>query len=228
MDFGRYTLEIHRKSIKHIYFRIHPSRKLIVVSVPFSVKEATLNKAILSKTRWIENQIKLADSKDSAPANLFAAGEKIQFQGRSCLFEVVYQEGRPTIVMPHNNLIVLKIKPDSNDELRQKKILFWFRSQLKKNIQEMVEKWEPVLNVDVREFRVRAMKTRWGSCNIRAKRIWLNSALVHLSPSFLEYVVVHEMVHLLERKHNQRFKGFMDQFIPDWRRFKKEMNMFNL
>ncbi|MFH2060937.1 MAG: SprT family zinc-dependent metalloprotease [Pseudomonadota bacterium] len=227
-DFGRYTLEIHRKSIQHIYFRIHPSKELIVVSAPFSVKEATLNKAILSKTGWIENQIKLAGAKPSAPVNLFVTGEKIHFQGRSCPFEVIYQQGRPTIVMPHENLIVLKIKPGSDDDLRQKKLLYWFRSQLKKNIQDMVAKWQPVLNVEVREFRVRKMKTRWGSCNIRIRRICLNSALVHLSPVFLEYVVVHEMVHLLERKHNQRFKGYMDQFIPDWRQLKKELNMFNL
>jgi len=98
----------------------------------------------------------------------------------------------------------------------------------KESIGRHIARWQPVMGVKVNEYGVRKMKTRWGSCNINAGRIWLNFALIKLTDPFLEYVIVHEMVHLLERKHNTRFKGFMDQFIPDWRKLKKELDLFSL
>ena len=107
-------------------------------------------------------------------------------------------------------------------------IIAFYRKELKRSIGIYVAKWQPLMGVIVNEFNVRIMKTRWGSCNTNAKRIWLNLALVKCADCFIEYVVVHEMVHLLERNHNTRFKGFMDKFIPDWKRLKKELNQFSL
>ncbi|MFH2091254.1 MAG: SprT family zinc-dependent metalloprotease [Pseudomonadota bacterium] len=228
MGFGGYALEIQKKVIKHIYLRIYPSRKVIVVSAPFNLSENRVNQVILSKKSWIERQIRLAGYRALEPANSFVTGERIQFKGQSCFFEEVYQQEQSIVYMPDENTIVLNIKPGCEDDQKRKKVANWLRTQLRHNIQAVVDKWQPIMGVDVKECRVRKMKTRWGSCNVMVKRIWVNQALVHLLPCFLEYVVVHEMVHLLERKHNQRFYGFMDQFIPDWRRLKKELNRFHL
>jgi len=93
----------------------------------------------------------------------------------------------------------------------------WYRAELKREIPKLIEKWQRIMKVDVRDFGVKRMKTRWGTCNIRAKRIWLSLELAKKDPKCLEYVVVHEMVHLLERLHNKRFYRLMDQFLPDWR-----------
>ncbi len=104
----------------------------------------------------------------------------------------------------------------------------WYRKQLKPRIARFIESWEPVLGVSIDQFGVRKMKTRWGSCNIGAKRIWLNLALIKYPEKYLEYVVVHEMIHLIERGHNQRFKSLMDRFVPNWRQLKKELNLIDL
>lgn len=102
----------------------------------------------------------------------------------------------------------------------------WYRSQLKKLIPPLIEKWEPIMGVEVKEFGVKRMKTRWGTCNPAAKRIWINLELAKKNPICLEYIVVHEMVHLLEGSHNARFKAYMDKFMPSWRAVKAELNGF--
>lgn len=100
----------------------------------------------------------------------------------------------------------------------------WYRKQLKELIPHLIAKWELIMGVKVNEFGVKIMKTRWGTCNPRAKRIWINLELAKKSPTCLEYIVVHEMVHLLEKSHNERFKAYMDKFMPNWRAIKSELN----
>ncbi|MDX2165191.1 MAG: SprT family zinc-dependent metalloprotease [Gammaproteobacteria bacterium] len=101
----------------------------------------------------------------------------------------------------------------------------WQKQQLREAIAELVKKYESVMGVSVSEFRLKHMKTRWGTCNTRARRIWINTELARKSPECLEYIVVHEMVHLLERSHNARFKAFMDTFLPNWRQAKRELKL---
>lgn len=228
-DFGRYTLEIVKKKIKNIYFRIYPSKEKIVVSAPVHLDPQTLNNAILSKKIWILKQIKngITASKPE-PAKTYTTGEDIWFKGKIFCLRVNHLTLHSKVLVSDNHNIDLFIKPKASIQDRERIINTWYRKELKKSISVFVDRWQDILGVQVNEFGVRKMKTRWGSCNINAKRIWLNLALIKLSPHFLEYVVVHEMVHLLERKHNARFKGFMDQFIPDWRMHKKELDQFNL
>lgn len=107
---------------------------------------------------------------------------------------------------------------------QDKSIQEWHRRELKAKIQSLIEHYEPLMQVKVLEFGVKKMKTRWGTCQPRAKRIWLNLELGQKPDEYLEYVVVHEMVHLLEPSHNSRFKALMSQFMPDWQRRKKELN----
>jgi len=109
------------------------------------------------------------------------------------------------------------VRPESSVDKRESVLIEWYRAELKREIPKLIEKWQRIMKVDVREFGVKRMKTRWGTCNIRAKRIWLSLELAKKDPKCLEYVVVHEMVHLLERLHNKRFYRLMDQFLPDWR-----------
>ncbi|MEX0608622.1 MAG: SprT-like domain-containing protein [Balneolaceae bacterium] len=113
---------------------------------------------------------------------------------------------------------------ESTKEKRATVLEEWYRAEIKKEISKLISKWEDPMGVSVKEFGVKRMKTRWGTCNIRDRRIWLNLELAKKSPDCLEYVVVHEMVHLLERLHNKRFHNFMDQFFPEWRQIKKKLN----
>ncbi|WP_457554058.1 M48 family metallopeptidase [Desulfobacula sp.] len=228
MNFEPYSFEIVKKTIKHIYFRVYPSKRKIIVSAPLQIDPETLNRAILSKFDWIKAQIKKGEVSEPGPVKTYTTGEELMFKGKGYPLYVNYQDTRPKVFMTDDNRIHLVVNPDSNVLQREKVITAWYRKELKRSIAMHVDNWQPRLGVTINEFNVRKMKTRWGSCNINAKRIWLNLALIKLSPPLLEYVIVHEMVHLLERKHNARFKGFMNQFIPDWRKFKKELGLFCL
>jgi predicted metal-dependent hydrolase len=227
-DFGNYSFEIVRKKIKNIYFRVYPSKEKIVVSAPVHLDPETLNSAILSKSNWLYNQVKKGASVKPDPVKTYTTGEKVLFKGKRYSLYVDHQDTRSKVFITGDDRINLVINHGSDVEDREKIITGWYKKQLKRSIAELVAKWQPVIGVTVNEFNVRKMKTRWGSCNINAARIWLNLALVKFEEPFLEYVIVHEMVHLLERKHNARFKEFMNQFIPGWRKLKKELDLSGL
>lgn len=229
LDFGGYTFEIVKKKIKNIYFRVYPSKEKIIVSAPARIDPETLNKAILSKKKWIFEQVKKGVAITPDPViRTYTDGEEFLFKGKVCSLYVDYKDMRPGVFIANDNCINLVVKPGSNACEKEMVLDAWYRNELKQSIAGYIEKWQPVMAVAVDDFNVRKMKTRWGSCNVTARRIWLNFSLIHLPGIFLEYVVVHEMVHLLERKHNARFKGFMDQFIPDWRNLKRQLNQFRL
>ena len=132
--------------------------------------------------------------------------------------------GKQYVEINNKKDINLYVRANSTKEKREKIMLEWYREELKNLIPSYIEKWEPIMGVKVEDFGVKQMKTKWGSCNIGAKRIWINLELAKKTPRCLEYIVVHEMVHLLERKHNDIFKGYMDKFLPNWRSIKAELN----
>ena len=123
-----------------------------------------------------------------------------------------------------DDTLILLVRDGHTREKRHKLLNEWYRDQLKATVPQYIEKWEKVMGVDVQDFGVKSMKTRWGTCNIRDRRIWINLKLATRDESLLEYIVVHEMTHLLERLHNDRFKSLMTGFIPNWRELRKDLN----
>ncbi len=203
-------------------------KQTILVSAPAHLDPEILNQAILSKKDWIIRQVNKRTARQPAPEKTYVTGENFLFQGKAYPLSVMEQEQEKPSCIFRDEYIQLIVKPGSTLFDRQSLIDGWCRKEIQKAVPLILEKWEPLIGVIIRQFGVRKMKTRWGSCNINAARIWLNLSLIHLPPRFLEYVTVHEMVHLLERGHNARFKGFMDRFIPDWRDLKKELGRFSL
>ena len=139
------------------------------------------------------------------------------------LLKVVERDSKQSVAIKHDNLI-LQVKPDTNAEHRQILLQEWYRAQLKALVPHYIAKWEKIMGVQVSEFGIKKMKTKWGTCNTAAKRIWINLELAKKPLECLEYIVVHEMVHLLERSHNARFIAYMNQFLPQWRNLKEELN----
>lgn len=228
LDFGTYTIEIVKKKIKHIYFRVYPSKEKIIVSAPDAIDPERLNRAILSRRGWILGQIVKNKAVAPGPKKTYITGDELMFKGKVYGLCVTSAPTRPRAGLFRDDCIDLMVKPGSDSRSREKILSAWYRKELKRSIAGYIAKWQPLMGVTVNEFGVRKMKTRWGSCNIRAKRIWLNFGLIQMPEPLLEYVIVHEMVHLLERKHNARFKGFMDQFLPLWPGLKKELDQFKL
>jgi len=120
--------------------------------------------------------------------------------------------------------IILHVRPDSPADKKQQILDDWYRSELKKIIPELTRKWEILIGVQTNDFGIKRMRTKWGTCNPEAKRIWINLELGKKPVECLEYIIVHELVHILERSHNGRFIGYMDKFLPKWRSYKEELN----
>ena len=226
-NFDSFHIEIVKKRIKNIYFRVYPLKGTIVVSAPAHLDPETLNRAILSKRDWIIRQVNKGKARQPSLQKSYTTGEEFLFKGKVYPLKAIEQDKGQGVVFSDNHIHLI-VSPDSGILERESLLYGWCREEIKKSILPILEKWQPLTGVKIRQFGVRKMKTRWGSCNISAARIWLNLKLIHLPLEFLEYVTVHEMVHLLERGHNARFKGFMDRFIPDWRNLKKELGKFGL
>lgn len=218
------SIQVTRKRIKTIRLKVNTVTKQIRVSCPHKASEQELIDFISSKRHWIEKHLtkKIPTQVQHKEIN-FEEGDTIFFKGKE--YELVIRRGsKKTSVNIDDRRIVLSSKSKLDRTKRERAIYEFFRKHLKREIPKLIEKWEPIMGVSVAEFGVKRMKTRWGTCNIRARRIWLSLALAEKSPELLEYVVVHEMVHLHERLHNQRFKNFMKLYLPNWKELQKQLN----
>jgi len=154
----------------------------------------------------------------------YISGESHYFQGARYLLNVIEQPSPGRVVIRNKKKIDLYVRPQSTLVQRERIMLAWYRAYLKQTIPPLIDKWEQVIGVQVADWGVKQMKTRWGSCNIPACRIWINLELAKKSSRCLEYIVVHEMVHLLERHHNDILRAYMDKFLPQWRQYRQELN----
>lgn len=222
------TIEVIRKDIKNLRLAVSPLDGRVRVATPLHIDDQAVRLFAISKLSWIKKyQAKFAAQERQSPRE-FVSGENHYFRGQSYLLNVVYTFDRPRVEIRNNIYIDLYVRVGSDEIQRQKVLLDWYRQNLKLEILPLIKKWEKVIHVVVKDWGVKRMKTKWGTCNIQAQRIWLNLELIKKSPMCLEYVVVHEMVHLLERHHGDRFKALMSKFMPNWKLYQEELNQSSL
>jgi predicted metal-dependent hydrolase len=223
------VIDVERKRINNLRLSVHPPDGRVQISAPLFYNEESLKTFIRSKLLWIKKHKDkyLNNGNNIQLPYEYVSGEKHYYLGDEYILSVVNHNKSPRIEL-HEKSIGLFIKT-GNTKLKRKRILDeWYRKQLKDTALTLISKWEKILGVSINEFGIKNMKTRWGSCNIRAKRIWLNLELAKMPLHCVEFIIVHELVHLLERNHNARFKSYMDRFIPQWRSYKKELSRFPL
>jgi predicted metal-dependent hydrolase len=218
-------IEVVRKAIKHLRLAVYPPSGRVRIAAPLRVHDDALRLMVMEKLAWIHKQQARVMAMPAQPKIEMRSGENHYFQGRRyCLNVIEYSGKQHRVESGENNSLHLYVRSNTSVEQRAAVLNAWYREHLQREIPLLIAKWQPVMAVQVAAWGVKKMKTRWGSCNIRVRRIWLNLELAKHSAGCLEYVVVHEMVHLLERSHNERFKKFMDQFLPQWRLLKAELN----
>ncbi|MCK4705642.1 MAG: M48 family metallopeptidase [Gammaproteobacteria bacterium] len=210
-------VQIVRKKIKNLHLRVYPPDGRVRVAVPMHIKDDVIRLTVMDKLTWIrKQQVRLA--KLPAPTSReMISGEYHYYLGESYPLEVIERQGKHELVLQNNSQLLLYVRPDTDVDKRVLVLTEWYRQQIKALLPELIQKWEPIVGVKVEEWAIKKMKTRWGTCNINSSRIWLNLELMKKPMECLEYVLVHEMVHLLERYHNKNFKAYMDRFMPDWR-----------
>jgi predicted metal-dependent hydrolase len=220
---GEIIIDVEQKDIKNIHLSVYPPAGSVRIAAPLRMDLDTIRVYALSKLKWIrKQQTKLREQDREAPRE-FLNRESHYYNGKRYLLKVKEVDAPPKVELKHNTL-VLYVRPGTPIDKRQSIIDAWYRAQLKQVLPVIIDKWEKKLNVQVNEFRIKRMKTKWGTCNREAKRIWINLELAKKPSECLEYIVVHEMVHLLERHHNDRFIGYMNEFLPMWRFHKDELN----
>lgn len=218
------TVHVVRKNIKNLHLAVYPPDGRVRVAVPLRVDDEAVRLAVLSRLAWIRRQQEKFARQERQSPREYVSGESHYFLGARYRLNLVEQAGPSRVEIRNRQFIDLTMRPGSTVEQRGRVMSAWYRAYLRGVIPLLIEKWEPVLGVQVADWGIKQMKTRWGTCNIAARRIWINLELAKKSPRCLEYIVVHEMVHLLERLHNDRFRSLMDQFLPQWQFLREELS----
>lgn len=218
------VVDVVRKDIKNLHLAVYPPDGRVRVAVPLLIDDEAVRLAVISKLAWIKRQQALFQGQDRQSAREYVSRESHYYWGDRYLLDVAYHDAPPQIVVRNKTTLDLFVRGGSDTARRERVLQEWYRRQLKAAIPPLIAKWEPIIGVEVADWRVKRMKTKWGTCTIEARRIWLNLELVKKPPQCLEYIIVHEMVHLLERLHNERFVAYMDEFMPQWRLFRDELN----
>jgi predicted metal-dependent hydrolase len=216
-------IDVVYKDIKNLHVAVYPPAGRVRVAAPHRLDEAHIRLAVIQRLPWIRRQRKqLQDATRQSPREM-VMGESHYIWGVRRRLDVVQRRGRSQIELAGGRLLLYV--PENRDASARLKLLQdWQRSQLRAAIPALIEKWEPTVGRTVPGWSIRRMKTKWGSCNRETGRIWFNLELTKKHPRCLEYVVVHEMTHLLERNHSARFTNLMDGFLPDWRSRRDQLN----
>lgn len=217
-------IDVVRKEIKNIHLAVYPPTGRVRIAAPLRVNEDAIRLFAISKLGWIKRHQRNFEGQERVSPRGYKNRESHYFQGRRYLLNIIEDEKPPKVVLKNKTYIDMYVRPETPVAKRHQIMNEWYRVQLKRQIPELIEKWEKRLNVKVSEGQVKLMKTKWGSCNIEIKRIWLNLELAKKPIQCLEYIIVHEMVHLLERKHNDKFLYYMDTHLPNWKQLKTELN----
>ncbi|WP_421775428.1 M48 family metallopeptidase [Gracilimonas sp.] len=223
LDISGLKVEVQRKNVKNLNLRVYPAERRVKVSIPRRISDSEVANFVESKLPWIHKHMANYRRKPKLQPKKYITGELHPVWGKD-LELVVIEMNKPSRIWVDGDKLKLFIRPETDQQKRASVLKEWYRKELKQTIPELIEKWEPKMDVKVEEFGVKYMKTRWGTCNIQARRIWFNLELAKKRPELLEYVVVHEMVHLLERLHSKRFYNFMTHFLPEWKSLKDELN----
>jgi predicted metal-dependent hydrolase len=223
------AVDVTRKRIKNCHLRVCPPHGAVRITIPVYVRDEEVHSLIVNRFDWIKRQQeKFRDYVVPSPMEM-VSGEVHYFLGKAHTLNVIHNRGVGCVVLRRSGgsdelFLDLYAKENSSCSYRKKILQAWYKEQLLAIVPPLLDKWQHALGVQASDWGVKKMKSKWGSCHTRRKNIWLNLDLIKTLPECVEYVVLHELVHLLEPSHNKRFKSLMDTFMPDWRLHKAELN----
>jgi predicted metal-dependent hydrolase len=240
-------IEINKKRIKRLYLYVKPPNGAVSVSAPRRMSNVAIERIVRTKVDWIRGQISKIVNQPRLPEMEYVSGERLYVWGRQYLLQVEYgkrysmgllhnvssqrmdcfeSKARRDLAMTNTELsnslsteekAVLTVPTESTKEQREGYVREWYRGLLKGEVAKLLPKWENITGLEAKSWQTKYMKTRWGTCNSKTGKIWLNPLLAKKPYESLEYVVLHELIHLIERHHGKRFKMLMDQYMPRWR-----------
>jgi predicted metal-dependent hydrolase len=224
IEVSNFSIDVIRKSIKNMHLSVYPPTGRVRIAAPLNVDDEAVKLFAISKLAWIKKNQRKFEMQDRQMPRVFEQRESHYFEGKRYLLRITEQNAPPRVEIKTKIFIDLFIRPNATIEQRQNCINEWYRKQLKNKIPQLIKKWEPIIGVTVSDWGVKQMKTKWGTCNIEQKRIWINLELAKKPYNCLEYIIVHEMIHLIERHHNDNFLAHLDKYLPKWKLYKDELN----
>lgn len=223
IQLGNIAVDVVVRDIKNVHLSVHPPMGRVRIAAPSRMSLDTIRVFAISKLSWIKQQQKKLREQGRETPREYLNRESHYLWGKRYLLTVREQNVGPSLELRHHH-IVLRVRPGTGEERKQALFEEWYREQLKKAVLPLLAKWQPLMRVTVNRFFVQRGKTKWGSCNPTARHIRLNTELANKPMECLEYIVVHEMLHLLEPTHNSRFIALMDRFIPKWQFYRETLN----
>lgn len=224
---GEIPVEVTFKDIKNVHLSVLPPSGRVAISAPRRMKLDSVRVFAISKLDWIKRQRAKLGSQEREPEREYVDRESHQVWGRRCLLRVQERPG-PNVVRLEGGRLLLEVRPATDARKREALVEGWCREQVRRAAAPLVAEWERRLAVEVTRLDVRKMKTRWGSCNPRRGSVLLNTELARKPPECLEYVVVHELMHMIEPTHNAAFVALMDEHLPSWRSSRRRLNRLPL
>ena len=227
IELGEITADVILKDIKNVHLSVYPPAGKVRISAPKRMSLDTIRVFAISKLDWIkQQQTKLREQERETPRD-YVDRESHYVWGKRYLLTVTESDRPPLIELKHSRML-LRVRPGMAEEKREALFEAWYRRQLREAVPPLLARWQPLLGVEAERWFVQRMKTKWGSCNHGARTIRLNTELAKKPSECLEYIVVHELVHLLEPTHNARFIALMDRFMPKWQFYREVLNRLPL
>jgi len=227
LQLGEITVEVVLKDIKNIHLSVYPPAGKVRISAPSRMTLDTIRVVAISKLDWIKQQQAKLQGQERETPREYLERESHYLWGRRYLLRVVEMDAAPGVELAPRT-IILNVRPQANEEKKEAIVATFYRDQIRAAVPSLIAKWTALMGVTVERLYVQQMKTKWGSCNPRARAIRLNTELAKKPKHCLEYILVHELVHFFEPHHGDRFVSFMDKFMPQWRQYREELNRLPL
>jgi predicted metal-dependent hydrolase len=223
IELGDIKVDVVFKDIKNVHLSVHPPNGRVRIAAPMRMSPDTVRVFAISKLSWIRQQQEKILAQERETPREYLDRESHYLWGKRYLLDVAMEDARPKVMLSHEKMF-LRVRPGTDESRKQEIVEEWYRAQLRQAVMPMLAKWEPLIGVKVERLFVQRMKTKWGSCSPKSRNIRLNTDLAKKPPECLEYILVHEMVHLLEPTHNARFISLMDSFVPRWQFYREALN----
>ncbi len=215
-------IEVCKKDIKNMHLYVKPPNGSVTVSAPLSMSDEAIERFVRTKTSWIKKQISKFDNQPRQSEREYVSGETMYVWGTQ--YYLMTEYGNKNSLSLSGDKAVLTVREESTAEQRETFVREWYRELLKAEVVRLLPKWEKITGLKAASWQTKYMTTKWGTCNTETSKIWLNLQLAKKTPECLEYVILHELVHLVEKKHNERFVALMDSYMPMWREVKVTLN----
>jgi len=228
LQLGTVEALVVRKPVKNLHLSVLPPNGWVRVTAPESMKDDAIRTLLALRLPWIKKQqVKFACQERQTQRD-YLTGESHYFFGKQYRLKLVYKDEVPAVFLKGKNKIVLQVRPGSSVAKRQQVMVDWYRKALHKVVADLMVKWQKKIGVEAKCWGIKQMKTRWGTCNHKQARILINLELAKKPIACIEYVIVHELIHIVEKNHNDNFTALLTGHMPKWKSLKEELNRFIL